>query len=96
MQYTRATAFALFPKSQRKWMSKPLSPESISLFKSRLVSFGYDQDHILPHGSYLINLGNPDVYCSFFCLNIMCFTLKFFFKLVAKNARNLTFAFLMT
>lgn len=56
----RATAFALFLKSQRKWTAPPFKPESISLFKDRLREFGYSPDHILPHGSYLVNLGNPD------------------------------------
>ncbi|CAL1705842.1 unnamed protein product [Somion occarium] len=55
-----ATAFALFLKSQRKWTAPPFKPESISLFKDRLREFGYSPDHILPHGSYLVNLGNPD------------------------------------
>ncbi|KII89165.1 hypothetical protein PLICRDRAFT_139470 [Plicaturopsis crispa FD-325 SS-3] len=56
-----ANAFALFLKSQRKWTSKPLDDDSISLFKARMKEFGYSPSHILPHGSYLINLGNPDV-----------------------------------
>ncbi|KAH8106397.1 xylose isomerase-like protein [Phellopilus nigrolimitatus] len=55
-----ANAFALFLKSQRKWSSPALSEESISLFKTRMAAFGYDPYHVLPHGSYLINLGNPD------------------------------------
>ncbi|EJU05244.1 AP endonuclease [Dacryopinax primogenitus] len=55
-----ANAFALFLKSQRKWSSPPLSSQSISLFKSRLQKYGYDPGMVLPHGSYLINLGNPD------------------------------------
>ncbi|KAF7359042.1 AP-endonuc-2 domain-containing protein [Mycena sanguinolenta] len=55
-----ANSFALFVKSQRKWSSPPLSEASISGFKARLVEHGYDPLHILPHGSYLINLGNPD------------------------------------
>ncbi|GJJ11124.1 hypothetical protein Clacol_005355 [Clathrus columnatus] len=55
-----ANAFALFVKSQRKWTSPPLSPESIRLFKSRLRQFDYHPDFVLPHGSYLINVGNPD------------------------------------
>ncbi|TCD66811.1 hypothetical protein EIP91_000947 [Steccherinum ochraceum] len=55
-----ATAFALFVKSQRKWESKDLTPESIAAFKSRLQEFGYSPDNVLPHGSYLVNLGNPD------------------------------------
>ncbi|KAG8805331.1 hypothetical protein FRC19_007939 [Serendipita sp. 401] len=55
-----AEAFALFLKSQRQWNSKPLSKQSIANFKSRMDTFGYDLKHVLPHGSYLVNLGNPD------------------------------------
>ncbi|KAK2459507.1 hypothetical protein APHAL10511_008491 [Amanita phalloides] len=55
-----ANAFALFLKSQRKWNGPPLSNESISLFKSRLKEYDYSTRVILPHGSYLVNLGNPD------------------------------------
>ncbi|KAF8065397.1 xylose isomerase-like protein [Lyophyllum atratum] len=57
-----ANAFALFVKSQRKWISPPLKPECISSFKARMVEYGYTSDFILPHGSYLINLGNPDAH----------------------------------
>ena len=55
-----ANSFALFLKSQRKWSSPPLEKESISAFKSRMNAFGYSPSEVLPHGSYLINLGNPD------------------------------------
>ncbi|EGO21301.1 hypothetical protein SERLADRAFT_373106 [Serpula lacrymans var. lacrymans S7.9] len=55
-----ANAFALFVKSQRKWTSPPLSPDSIEKFKSQMNTLGYSSSHVLPHGSYLINLGNPD------------------------------------
>lgn len=55
-----ATAFALFTKNQRQWLSAPLSEKSIELFKERCVEFGYSADVILPHDSYLINLGNPN------------------------------------
>lgn len=58
----RATAFALFVKSQRKWTAPPTKPESIVSFQSRLKEFGYSTDYILPHGSYLVNMGNPDVW----------------------------------
>ncbi|KAJ3538927.1 hypothetical protein NMY22_g4962 [Coprinellus aureogranulatus] len=60
-----ANAFALFLKSQRKWTSPPLTPSSIALFKQRMDELDYDCKHVLPHGSYLINLGNPDKYVSF-------------------------------
>ncbi|KAL6301648.1 xylose isomerase-like protein [Sparassis latifolia] len=55
-----ANAFALFLKSQRKWESSPFSAQSVLSFKERMKAFGYSPDHILPHGSYLVNLGNPD------------------------------------
>jgi len=55
-----ATAFALFTKNQRQWKSSPLTKKSIELFKQRCVEFGYSPKQILPHDSYLINLGHPD------------------------------------
>lgn len=55
-----AKAFALFTKNQRQWNAKPLTDESIELFKSRCAEYGYAPGHILPHDSYLINLGHPD------------------------------------
>ncbi|EIW61189.1 AP endonuclease [Trametes versicolor FP-101664 SS1] len=55
-----ANAFAIFLKSQRKWESDALKDESIAKFKERMKTFGYSPSHILPHGSYLVNLGNPD------------------------------------
>ena len=56
-----ATAFALFTKNQRQWKAAPLAAESIALFKERCEEFGFTPKQILPHDSYLINLGNPDV-----------------------------------
>lgn len=55
-----ATAFALFTKNQRQWVSPPLSQKSIDLFKERCVNYRFSVDCILPHDSYLINLGQPD------------------------------------
>ena len=55
-----AKAFALFTRNQRQWKSSPLTKKSISLFKERCEEFGYAAEHILPHDSYLINLGHPD------------------------------------
>ena len=52
-----ATAFALFTKNQRQWNAKPLTETSIEQFKSRCETFGYKPEQILPHDSYLINLG---------------------------------------
>ena len=55
-----ANAFALFTKNQRQWVSKPLTTESITLFKQRCAELGFAPEHILPHDSYLINLGHPE------------------------------------
>lgn len=55
-----AKAFALFTKNQRQWAASPLTPDSISKFKANCKKFNYSPNHILPHDSYLINLGNPD------------------------------------
>lgn len=55
-----AKAFALFTKNQRQWQAKPLSEENISSFRQNLASVGIEPQHVLPHDSYLINLGHPD------------------------------------
>ncbi len=54
-----ATAFALFTKNQRQWMAKPLTSAEIAEFKDSCAKYGYGPQQILPHDSYLINLGNP-------------------------------------
>ncbi len=54
-----ANGFALFTKNQRQWVSPPLSERSIQLFKERCIEHGFVPDSILPHDSYLINLGHP-------------------------------------
>ena len=55
-----ATAFALFTKNQRQWKSSPLSGKSINAFKEACIKYGYSPEQILPHDSYLINLGHPE------------------------------------
>ena len=55
-----ATAFALFTKNQRQWVSAPLTQKSIDSFKKNCQECGYEPCQILPHDSYLINLGSPD------------------------------------
>ena len=54
-----ARAFAFFTKNQRQWFAAPYKEDNIINFKSRCEEFGYLADYILPHSSYLINLGNP-------------------------------------
>ena len=55
-----ANAFALFTKNQRQWVSAPLTAKSVELFKENCINSGFDASYIMPHDSYLINLGNPD------------------------------------
>lgn len=55
-----ARGFALFTKNQRQWMAAPLSAQSIEKFGENCRQYGFSPDHILPHDSYLINLGHPD------------------------------------
>lgn len=54
-------SFALFLKSQRKWSSPPLGPEARDQFKAFCLEHKYDAaKHVLPHGSYLVNLAQAD------------------------------------
>ena len=55
-----ADAFALFVKNQRQWSAKALEIESINKFDENLKLANIKKEHILPHNSYLINLGHPD------------------------------------
>lgn len=55
-----ATAFALFTKNQRQWKARPLTEKSIEAFKQNCEANGYGPGQILPHDSYLINLGHPE------------------------------------
>jgi len=55
-----AKGFALFTKNQRQWVAKPLSAENISGFRDNLDKYGFSPDFVLPHDSYLINLGHPE------------------------------------
>ncbi|MCX6253773.1 MAG: deoxyribonuclease IV [Bacteroidia bacterium] len=55
-----AKAFALFTKNQRQWFSNPLSKASITAFRRNCEKYDYKPFQILPHDSYLINLGHPE------------------------------------
>lgn len=54
-----AKAFALFTKNQKQWSAKPFQPEDIEMFRAKMTETGFDPEYVLPHDSYLINLGNP-------------------------------------
>lgn len=55
-----AKAFALFTKNQRQWNAKPLTEKNIQEFKANCEKYCFGPEQILPHDSYLINLGHPD------------------------------------
>jgi len=60
-QQIGANAFAMFTKNQRQWEGKPLTTASLEAFKERCQQGGYSKAQILPHDSYLINLGHPEL-----------------------------------
>jgi deoxyribonuclease-4 len=55
-----AKAFALFTKNQRQWFSNPLTRANIKAFRDNCEKYDYKSFQILPHDSYLINLGHPE------------------------------------
>jgi deoxyribonuclease-4 len=55
-----AKAFALFTKNQRQWKAKSLTSDNIEKFRQNCEDAGYLPEHVLPHDSYLINLGHPE------------------------------------
>lgn len=55
-----ATGFALFTKNQRQWVAPPYPEEVIREFKKLMEEFAYPAESVVPHDSYLINLGSPD------------------------------------
>ncbi len=59
-QQLGARAFALFTKNQRQWVARPLTEKSINAFKENLNRVGIAPEQVLPHDSYLINLGHAE------------------------------------
>ena len=55
-----ANAFALFTKNQRQWVAPKLTPAQIDTFRRACDEYGFRPEQILPHDSYLINLGHPE------------------------------------
>ncbi len=55
-----AGGFALFTKNQRQWFAKPLDEKKVEKFKELMKEHGFSADAVLPHDSYLINLGHPE------------------------------------
>ncbi|QIQ41741.1 MAG: deoxyribonuclease IV [Buchnera aphidicola (Microlophium carnosum)] len=56
----KATAFSFFTRNQRQWLSPPLIQKKIDYFKELCIKYTFTPQQILPHSSYLINLGHPD------------------------------------
>jgi len=56
-----ASGFALFTKNQRQWFAKPLNEKNITKFKEYMKMHNFTADSVLPHDSYLINLGHPEI-----------------------------------
>ena len=55
-----ANAFALFTKNQRQWSAPGYTGEQIAAFRENCRKYNFSPAQILPHDSYLINLGQPD------------------------------------
>ena len=55
-----AKSFALFTRNASRWVSKPISDKDATKFKADCIQYGFESRHILPHDSFLINLGSPD------------------------------------
>ncbi|QIW96252.1 hypothetical protein AMS68_001770 [Peltaster fructicola] len=56
-----ANAFALFLKSQRKWANPALADDVAAMFHANCKTHTYDPaSHVVPHGSYLVNLAHTD------------------------------------
>ena len=54
-----ARAFAMDTRSKRRWTSPPYAEDGIAAFKSTMAHYGYSGEVVIPHGSYLMNLGSP-------------------------------------
>lgn len=55
-----AQAFALFTRNPSRWRAEPITPAEIDGFRKACDECGFTPDFILPHDSYLINLGVND------------------------------------
>lgn len=53
-----AKAFGLFTHNQQQWKMKPLVEGHVKRFQETCKIYGYAPNHIVPHGSYLMNCGS--------------------------------------
>jgi deoxyribonuclease-4 len=54
------TAFQIFSRNPRGWAAKPLAPDDVKLFKTKLAASGIDRKAVIVHMPYLPNLSGPD------------------------------------
>lgn len=55
-----AGSFAIFTRNPSRWTSPAIKEEEAERFRTNCEKYGYTAAQILPHDSYLINLGAPD------------------------------------
>ncbi|VFP78072.1 Endonuclease 4 [Buchnera aphidicola (Cinara cuneomaculata)] len=55
-----ATAFSLFLNNPLRWNHSSLTNKIVNNFHKNCKIYGYSSLQILPHSSFLINLGHPD------------------------------------
>ncbi|MFI3240029.1 MAG: deoxyribonuclease IV [Bacteroidales bacterium] len=55
-----AKSFALFTRNPSRWTSPAISEKEAEKFRANCAEYGYTPNLILPHDSYLINLGNAE------------------------------------
>ena len=53
-------AFALFTRNPSRWKAAPISQKEANAFRDNCLRLGFTPEVILPHDSFLINLGAPD------------------------------------
>jgi deoxyribonuclease-4 len=54
------SAFQIFSRNPRGWAAKPLAPDDVQLFRSKMSASGIDKDAVIVHMPYLPNLSGPD------------------------------------
>lgn len=55
-----AKAFAIFTRNPSRWKSKEISGADAEAFRRNCQELGFLPKFVLPHDSFLINLGSPD------------------------------------
>ena len=53
-------AFALFTRNPSRWKAAPIPQKEANAFRDNCLRLGFTPEVILPHDSFLINLGAPD------------------------------------